>query len=156
MNGTFIFSGTETRALKAVLSLPFCWAFHLSFLRSVFFLFCASYASLCCILEVVGCHHLSWDCSGQRPPQQPEADRGGPGQQRRRAGHCAGGRPGCAAERVVRAAAHCRGAGTRAVCAPALRRCVGRAGAGRARASGRVALLRFGRNTALFQFQAVT
>lgn len=38
MNGTFIFSGTETRALKAVLSLPFCWAFHLSFLRSVFFL----------------------------------------------------------------------------------------------------------------------
>ncbi|XP_077795020.1 uncharacterized protein LOC100424132 isoform X4 [Macaca mulatta] len=49
--------------------------------------------------------------SGQRPPEQPEADGGDPGQQRGRTEHRAVGRPVRAAERLVRAAAHRQGAG---------------------------------------------
>ncbi|XP_050652153.1 uncharacterized protein LOC126958073 isoform X2 [Macaca thibetana thibetana] len=60
--------------------------------------------------------------SGQRPPEQPEADGGDPGQQRGRTEHRAVGRPVRAAERLVRAAAHRRGAGPGTLCSPALRR----------------------------------
>ncbi|XP_054388373.2 E3 ubiquitin-protein ligase HERC2-like [Pongo abelii] len=59
--------------------------------------------------------------SGQRPPEQPEADGGDPGQQHRRAEHRAFSLPGHAAERLVRAAAHRREAGPGALCSPALR-----------------------------------
>ncbi|XP_011946740.1 PREDICTED: uncharacterized protein LOC105600297 isoform X2 [Cercocebus atys] len=59
--------------------------------------------------------------SGQRSPEQPEADGGDPGQQRGRAEHHAVVRPGRAAERLVRAAAQRRGAGPGTLCSPALR-----------------------------------
>lgn len=62
---------------------------------------------------------MPWLRFGQRPAQQPEADSGNTGQQFWGSEHGAVGGAGGAAERLVRAAAHGRGACQGALCAPA-------------------------------------
>lgn len=62
---------------------------------------------------------MPWLRFGQHPAQQPEADSGNIGQQRWGSEHGAVGGAGSAAERLVCAAAHGRGARQGALSAPA-------------------------------------
>lgn len=67
---------------------------------------------------------MPWLRFGQHPAEQPEADSGDPGQQCWGSEHGAVGGSGGAAERLVCAAAHGRGARQGALSAPAQRRLV--------------------------------